>query len=839
MYLYVNGNSTNFGSTGITSVYALTNGKTITLSGDYDGRVYLQQSEGSDTPGGKVLINSDVTIGDRLDVSTDLEITSEGSLSLPNRKSLALYVYADKGKIVNKGKMFMVHRVNNSWSSRTFEKQAGMKVDYELRDWSGQIDGVDVTVNNGTTYPGLPGSLKRWWHIEPVGTGSVKYYTLKLYYDEAILNGQKEKNLKVYRSTDKGKNWEVISLGEYSKLDTLENSISIGNWSKTESMLSEFGDFVISSGDGSVPVESPIKIDLVGRPAIRIGAPNPFKIHVYNVTDYPTTPLLVAVNITSDMRFKEIRLPYNDGVEIIPIDSLGNPNDDTQVFYIPYLEPNEHYSFDVIVYGITDDLKSVNEHKSTITVGQIGGKLKDEAKDMISEGITGWVSEWANRDLSDEENAQQNSVLGLERNYRAGEKEKYGKTVTTLRDLTKSVVEKIADKHPVSKMVFKIGETVESVYNVKDKLRRRLFYWFYKEIGLIKEDEKDMNGKQIQGRLVKSWDPNEMIGPVGYGEQNFMSSIPQMNYTILFENKKEATAPAYRIQIIDTLSAVFNPETVKFLETSHSGPNYNWKMERNGNILKWDIEGIELPPNATPPEGEGFVSFSVEPGEDLPSGTVFENRATIIFDMNEPIMTNTWQNVLDINSPYSIMNPISYVPGDSIINLSCTSFDDENGSGISSYMFFSSLNNGPFSLIGESFENTIQYPVSEDERNTYRFYVMATDNVDNVESSLPALVELKSFPLANRSLENENSLVRIYPNPSKGEISIDFYADENQEAELKIYSITGDLIFYRKCGTTGTGHKEFKADISGLSKGVYLAQLIHGNKVINSKLIKD
>ena len=101
-------------------------------------------------------------------------------------------------------------------------------------------------------------------------------------------------------------------------------------------------------------------------------------------------------------------------------------------------------------------------------------------------------------------------------------------------------------------------------------------------------------------------DPNEIVGPTGFGEKNFMAEIPTMHYTIFFENKKEATAPAYRVQIVDTLSSAFNVETVEFGKTSHSSSNYNWKMERNGNILKWDIEGIELPPNANPLAENGF-----------------------------------------------------------------------------------------------------------------------------------------------------------------------------------------------------------------------------------------
>src|SRR5690606_13077106 len=138
------------------------------------------------------------------------------------------------------------------------------------------------------------------------------------------------------------------------------------------------------------------------------------------------------------------------------------------------------------------------------------------------------------------------------------------------------VVGKIAESNPVTNVLFKVGDAVESVYKIKDSLRRRLFHWLYKEVGLYGVEEKVASGKKIEGRLVASWDPNEIAGPAGYGPDNHVGEIPVMNYTIMFENLKDATAPAYRVQILDTLAAVFNPESVRFMETSHSGAGYTW-----------------------------------------------------------------------------------------------------------------------------------------------------------------------------------------------------------------------------------------------------------------------
>ncbi len=347
-----------------------------------------------------------------------------------------------------------------------------------------------------------------------------------------------------------------------------------------------------------------------------------------------------------------------------------------------------------------------------------------------------------------------------------------------------------------------------------------------------------VSAKSVKGKIVASKDPNEKMGPTGYGESNFISHAARMNYTIAFENKKEATAPAYRVQIVDTLSAVFDAETVIFGTTSHSGSQYNWKMERDGNILKWDIEGIELPPNAIPPEGEGYVSFSVDLVDGLQSGVSIENRATIIFDINEPITTNTWVNILDTIAPNTEMNPISFSAGDSLITISCNATDNENGSGIGGYQFFGSVNNGPFKLIGESYENSIEYAISDSTKNNYRFYALTTDNVSNIENSVPEFAELNTFLVSAEIISDFNSSIKLYPNPSIGIINIDYFVENQSQVEFKLYTISGKLIKTTGVKGCNTGYQNEKIDISSFKEGVYFVDVILDERSNVYKVVK-
>ncbi|TNF46501.1 MAG: hypothetical protein EP310_00385, partial [Bacteroidetes bacterium] len=808
MKLYVYGNCSNSGSTGITTVYPVTEGKDIVLSGDYQD-VYLMQSETTEKPGGKVIVDSELNISGKLDVYANLEVKESGTLNILSKTLTSPVYLMTNVSITNKGNMSRYRVVNNSWSYRSFSDIGGLFTEFELRDWSDRIEGIDISVFNNQSYPGLPGTLKRWWRIQPSGTGLVKNYILKLHYSDNMLNGQKEENLKVYRTTDEGETWEVVSVGEFSVLDTVLNTITIGRWDKPNSMLTEFGDFVISSGDGSVPVESSIMVDMVGRPDVRVGAPNPFTIHVYNITDYRTNPVMLTMAVSEDIRFKEVRLPYNGGVEVLPVDSISDPNDLTQVFFIPYLEPNEHYSFDVIVYGLPESLKSATENMVTLTLGGFfGHAAKDEATDFIVEKVGEAV------DLDNAEKEEYARGLGLTVNQLKTEKQQYGKTVTTIRHVSKYTVKKIADTNPVTKVLFTVGESVEAVHKIKDSLRRRLFHWFYKEVGLYGVEEKVASGKKVEGTLVSSWDPNAIVGPAGFGEKNFVTELPVFNYTIMFENKKEATAPAYRVQIIDTLPAVFNAETVKFLETSHSGANYKWKMERKGNVLKWDIEGIELAPNITPPEGEGFVRFSVEPTAGLPSGTVFENRATIIFDMNPAITTNTWVNITDTEAPVTKMATISYSGGDTQVNITCNSDDNKNGSGVGRYELYASVDSSPFVFAGESYDGMFSYKVSDSTKTQYRFYIVASDNVENAEKNVPDHAELNTYMVSVWNPGEIADEISVFPNPTDGLLQVSFKNVSTAETRVQIFSADGKLLQNENMRNNGSSYQTVGFDLS-------------------------
>ena len=207
-----------------------------------------------------------------------------------------------------------------------------------------------------------------------------------------------------------------------------------------------------------------------------------------------------------------------------------------------------------------------------------------------------------------------------------------------------------------------------------------------------------------------------------------------MDYRILFENKKEATAPAYRIRISDVLDEnVFDVNSVRFGSTSHEGMQYNWKMTREGNTLNWDIEGIELPPNVNAPEGEGYVTFSVDLKPGLKSGTEIKNKATIIFDYNAPIETNEYINTLDLVAPTGKVQAVTL--NNNQFTVSCSGEDAE--SGISFYKYYYSVDGGDFQLFTESDWPEVDVPIEQGRKaSDYSFCVVAVDNVGNTQLTL-------------------------------------------------------------------------------------------------------
>ncbi|MFT3681565.1 MAG: hypothetical protein QM791_14940 [Ferruginibacter sp.] len=108
-----------------------------------------------------------------------------------------------------------------------------------------------------------------------------------------------------------------------------------------------------------------------------------------------------------------------------------------------------------------------------------------------------------------------------------------------------------------------------------------------------------------------------------------------INYTIRFQNT--GTDTAFNITIADTLSEQLQWNTLELIGTS-----YNCKTTVNGDKVYFEFFNILLPDsNRNEPASHGFVSFRIKPKLTVPANSTIYNTASIYFDYNAPVVTNT------------------------------------------------------------------------------------------------------------------------------------------------------------------------------------------------------
>jgi len=272
-------------------------------------------------------------------------------------------------------------------------------------------------------------------------------------------------------------------------------------------------------------------------------------------------------------------------------------------------------------------------------------------------------------------------------------------------------------------------------------------------------------------------DPNDVVGPAGFGPENYTTSDHVFPYTVRFENDPEqATAPAQEVFITHQLDTDLDWTTFELgdvgfgsmLISVPAGRNvydtrvtyqnqdgsellvdFHGSLDLTTGIVTWTFRSIDpeqgglpegvfdgfLPVNDESARGEGFINFLVRPKTGLATGTVIAAQASIVFDINDPIVTNNFTNRIDDGSPASTVSPLSAVTSSATFVVSWSGIDDADGapgSGIASFDVFVSDNSGPYTLFQAATAN-ISADFNGQYGHTYRFFSIATDNLGFTE----------------------------------------------------------------------------------------------------------
>ena len=193
------------------------------------------------------------------------------------------------------------------------------------------------------------------------------------------------------------------------------------------------------------------------------------------------------------------------------------------------------------------------------------------------------------------------------------------------------------------------------------------------------DDDKSDTGK-------KSWDPNEVAGPLGVGEARYVKPGEWMDYTIYFENKDGFDiADAQEVKVTNPLSEWLDWSTFEMREVAFNNQNDNSldglangtrDIKMNGTnkyvratvqcdagngVVEWYLRVYDpngafgwpndgsgfLPPNDATHRGEGHLTYRVKVRDDAPANVKIVNSATIVFDYNDPIETEpNWTNTV-------------------------------------------------------------------------------------------------------------------------------------------------------------------------------------------------
>lgn len=154
----------------------------------------------------------------------------------------------------------------------------------------------------------------------------------------------------------------------------------------------------------------------------------------------------------------------------------------------------------------------------------------------------------------------------------------------------------------------------------------------------------------LRQQLSGGFDPNdkqEVHG--GFITPAEIAAGKWLDYTIRFQNTGNDTA--FTIIIRDTVSSKFQADSIEIIGSSH---NCNFTV-KSGQFITCTFSNIKLVDSLhNEPLSHGYLSYRIKPKSTLVLGDSIRNNASIYFDFNPPVITNTQITVVS-NRPLPVV----------------------------------------------------------------------------------------------------------------------------------------------------------------------------------------
>ncbi len=345
--------------------------------------------------------------------------------------------------------------------------------------------------------------------------------------------------------------------------------------------------------------------------------------------------------------------------------------------------------------------------------------------------------------------------------------------------------------------VANLGDTIISTVSISSVL-----------VDLAYDDNKAVSITRITG----SYDPNDKTE----SHAGSISLANAMNgeylyYTIRFQNTGNDTA--FRASVTDTLDDKLDWSTFEITAASH-----DYQASINGDrYITCNFNSIYLPDSLhNEPASHGYLTYRIKPKNTVQVGDVIHNNASIWFDQNLPVVTNTESTLITAGiAPLQLLSFTATKAG----KANRLEWHTANEINVDRFEVERSATGQRFQTIG------IVKSSEAPSDNNYRFI----DNTGFTYGVSKLYYRIKmidkdgrfTYSPARLLVQSERFVVSLRPNPVKDRIWVDMVNDKRQQVSMKILSQEGRLLLQQQWQIED-GNVSKLINTSLLQKGIYL-----------------